>query len=284
LVNTADLSYRRTLALISGDTSQGIDIEEFLSKCKAYMRRGDLEDGPQPSQARNSTQRRRRRNDHDEDADEDDDMCNWEYLGRNACLPSISRPSVPGFLLGPLSLEKRARRVVVRKAAFRPNNLQETQPEVLKADDIERVENENLTTLCTQILTRFHKVQNDICDAASKAQDDIIAANGRELTVKEEIDLRDRFKLSENGAVDFYYFVINPQSFGQTVENIFYVSFLIREGKFKIEVASNGLPHLSKSKSPPILTTANIYAQFSQVRRNNKSRRQSLILRSRNPL
>jgi len=238
LVTTADLSYKRTLALISGDTSQGVDVDEFISKCKAYMRRGGVPDNIQPSQMPTSTQVRGRRADVelDEDAEDDGDLYNWEYLGRHACLPFNSRPSVPGFLLGPLSVEKRARKVVVRKAALKPN-AQESRPEVLKTGDISRDENENLTTLCTQILARLRKVSSDLQAA--------VDAEAEENMTDDEIqNLMTRYHVSPDGGVAYFPFVVNPQSFGQTIENMFYVSFLIRDGKMAVREGDDAMPYL----------------------------------------
>ena len=246
LVNTAELSYKKTLALISGDTSQGVDIEDFISKCTQYMRNGE-EEGPQASQEPSSTQRRRRRD--DEEVEEDGDMLNWEYLGRHACIPSISRPSVPGFLLGPLSLEKRVRKVVVRQAKLKLSTLEETRPEVLKAGDIEKSENETLTTLCLQILTRLKKVRLDAMKGVEEEQDRLEKELGRGLSNKEAAKVIDRHNLSEELGIAFFNFVINPRSFGQSVENMFYTSFLIRDGKLGINFDDQGMPFLGKLSS-----------------------------------
>lgn len=238
LVNTADLSYKKTLALISGDTSQGIDMDDFLSRCIQYMRRGEAEDGPH-TQAPTSTQQRRRRNLDDDDLENDGDMLNWEYLGRHACLPCISRPPTPGFLLGPLSLEKRARKLVIRQAKLKTSSMEETRPEVLKAGDIERSENENLTTLCHQILRQLKKAKQD-------AIANVVAEQRDEMTDEEETELLDRHKVNRDGGIAYFNFVINPGSFGQSVENMFYVSFLIRDGKLGLDVDEQGMPFLSK--------------------------------------
>jgi hypothetical protein len=240
LVTTADLSYKKTLALVAGDTSQGVDLEDFVSKCKQYMERADRADGAVPflSQMPSNTQRRRRRvTDIDDEQDENGDMLNWQYLGRYACLPHNSRPSVPGFLYGPLSLEKRVRKATVRKAALRPNNLTETRPEVLRAGDIEKSENANLTTLCTQILGRLNKVRRDAAAAVEEG-------TYEGMTEEQEDELLDRHGISRMGGIAYFKFIINPQSFGQTVENLFYVSFLIRDGKIGVNHDDLGMPFL----------------------------------------
>ncbi len=51
--------------------------------------------------------------------------------------------------------------------------------------------------------------------------------------------------LGEKQPINFFEFIINPESFGQTVENLFYLSFLVRDGKVNIDDES-GQPILSK--------------------------------------
>lgn len=237
LVNAADLSYKKTVALTSGDNAQGVDLEVFISKCRAFMRAAPEDEAAAPS----NTQRRR-----GEEEEEDGDMLNWAYLGRHACMQNISRPAVPGFLLGPLSVEKRAKRTVVRKAALKITAMQESRPEVIESRNIEKSENANLSYLCKQILARLEEVKELCQDAAQREFD-----RNDDMSAEELQALYDRNAVDENGGLEFFRFVINPWSFGQSVENMFYVSFLIRDGKAGITTDHRGLPYLSKLTSTP---------------------------------
>lgn len=244
LVSTTDLSYRKALRLMQGSLSQGIDPDEFVSKCITYMSQGaGIADDNAPELS--STQRHRRRSGRpaaaaadDDKIGDDGDMMNWPHLGRFACLPHIRRPALPGFLLGPLSVEKKARRITKRSAPFRPNNLTETRPELLNIDDLAKKE-DDLTAVCGKILQQLHKIQAQtqerVADLIDDAMDD-----------EKKTTVMHRHGLRSTGGIDLMRFVVNPKSFAQTVENIFYVSFLIRDGRVEIEFDEYDFPTLGK--------------------------------------
>ena len=242
LTNAADMTLARAVALVSGESALCVDVDDFVAKCATFMRSAVGATGADEI-APSATQRRpRRENNDDEDEEEDDGgHMNWAHLGKYACLKHNSRPPVPGFLLGPLSLEKKAKKVVVRKAAFKHTDLEETRPEVVRQEEIKRDENSNLNNLCKQIHSR--------CDWVFKTYMEIIRkeveARGG-VTDEEGQQLLDQYGLSEDGGVALFKFVINPYSFGQTVENIFYLSFLIRDGHVGILDDVRGLPYISK--------------------------------------
>lgn len=242
LVSTTDLSYRKTLRLTQGSLSQGLDVDEFVSKCITYMRQGrGITDDNAPELS--STQRQRRRTtrgdeDGDDDVGDDGDMMNWPHLGRFASLPYIRRPALPGFLLGPLSVEKKARKVTKRSAPFRPNNLTETRPEVLNVEDLAKREND-LTAICGKILHQLQNIQADIQQTVMDLIDD-------DMDEDEKTRIMHNHGLRSTGGIDLMRFVVNPKSFGQTIENMFYVSFLIRDGRVEIDFDEFGLPALGE--------------------------------------
>ncbi|KAK6060382.1 Nse4 [Cooperia oncophora] len=68
-----------------------------------------------------------------------------------------------------------------------------------------------------------------------------------EVSVAQELDkVRKALKAAwrEKPSVDFFSFVIDPDDFSKSVENMFYVSFLVKDGRVRLEVGEDGLPVL----------------------------------------
>lgn len=237
LVSTADLSVKRTQHLNVGDAAPGIDVNDFINKCITFMRKGDAS-----TQGARSTQRRRIGDDNHDSAEEgsadEGDAFNWEWLGRQACFPNNLRPPVPGFLLGPLSVQKRVRKQTQRRERLQKRDPRDAvRPEEIKASAIEKSENSNLTTLCRQIRLLLNHTQ-------AEGQKNALAEQTNDMTEDEIMALMTKHNVADDGGIPLFRFVINPKSFGQTVENMFYVSFLIKEGAAGIQFDSNQLPTL----------------------------------------
>merc|ERR1740129_2325632 len=62
--------------------------------------------------------------------------------------------------------------------------------------------------------------------------------------------LEERYRLGGKKPVDYFGFVIDPDSFGNTVENMFHVSFLIKQRVVQLSVDEGlGLPVLEPASS-----------------------------------
>ena len=254
LVTTSDLTAKKTAQLALGDESQGVDVEDFISKCISFMRRGESDAEATTPGAGNPQRRRRRLDDSDgeisaaEGSGDEGDALNWQWLGRKACFPNHVRPAVPGFLLGPLSVQKRARKQTQRRERLQKRDPKDAvRPEVLQAEHLDKRENSNLTTLCKNIRDLLVKRQ---AEGEEKTVADANAAEERgELTEALSQALMDKYGMADDGGVQFFRFVVNPKSFGQTVENLFYTSFLIRDGSMAIAKDSHMLPTLREYSS-----------------------------------
>jgi hypothetical protein len=68
--------------------------------------------------------------------------------------------------------------------------------------------------------------------------------------------------VEQNGPVNLFKFVINPNDFAQSVENLFYLSFLIRDGECALEIEDDDEPVVCAS--PPSLTLAPLLFQIDR--------------------
>lgn len=243
LVNVSDLAYKKSAQLVLGDNSTGVDVDEFLSKCITYMRYGGPVAGDHQEAATCSRRRARANADSgDEEEEGVGEALDWELFGKHACFPFNNRPSVPTFLLGPLSVEKKQRAPTQRRAKqTRDTNAREARPETLSKDNLNQSDENSLTAICTSI----RKLLSQKVDTAMKAVEQAGFRDQEELlTTQRGRNFLRKYHICDTGGVSLFEFVINPRSFGQTVENIFYVSFLIKEGSVGIQPDKNGLPTL----------------------------------------
>lgn len=212
-------------------------MDDFVSKCITFMRRG-------PSEGSSTQRRRGQGSGSDDEAQtfDEGDAFNWEYLGTKACFPNNVRPPVPGFLLGPLSVQKRARKVTQRRERLRRDPNDAVRPEQLKAQDMEKAESSNLSIICRNIRDLLCTTIGERTEALDRE-----AELNPEMSEEEAMDLFRRHGVADDQGIPFFHFVINPKSFGQSVENLFYVSFLIRDGLAGIGNDSHMLPTLRKS-------------------------------------
>ncbi|KAG2124103.1 Nse4 C-terminal-domain-containing protein [Suillus cothurnatus] len=56
--------------------------------------------------------------------------------------------------------------------------------------------------------------------------------------------------LRTTGPLNLFQFIVNPSSFGQSVENLYYMLFLIRDGLCGVDLSMNGEPIVSAKDSP----------------------------------
>lgn len=240
LLNASEITLKKSRLLAFGDNALGIDIDEFVSKCITFMSHGrplGADEGDiAPAQARRN---RRNRGDDDSDVEDNDgDAMNWHVLGEHACFPNNRRPTAPSFLLGPLSVEKRVRAIQRRATQRRDQPAAASRPQELREADLEKNEASNLTSQCKQIRDLLHAVSD-------AGQQSVEAGGSEDMGEDEARALFSNNNLAMNWEVPLLKFALNPHSFGQTVENLFYISFLVKDGFVSVNVdPDSGFPTL----------------------------------------
>ena len=281
LTSVTDLSSKQLKNSVNqGAHGIGVDVDQFVSRCIFFMKEGR----PPGAEEDTRTQPRSIRQAQQEDEEEDDgDGLDWAFLGRHACFPSNRRPPLSSFLLGPLSVQRRVRTVTTRRATQRRQPQGPvTQPQELKLDEIQKNENASLTHMVETVRTRL----KDHLQNGMEALGDDIESEEEFFAVCQQHRVYPNKDMEP--AVSLFDFAINPDSFGQTVENLFYVSFLIREGSAKVETDKDGLPLLSTLPCGSPCTVTN-KPQFPKcINRstrgaNSRSRRGKLFFQSISP-
>ncbi|KAK2075000.1 hypothetical protein P8C59_009163 [Phyllachora maydis] len=229
LVMAADVAAKGVQRLLLGGAGAGagVDVDDFLAKCTSFMQRGAGADAA-------------------DDDENNGDMYNWAHLGRHAAVPSARRPGLAGFLLGPLSVAKKARKAGPRAAPLRRDQAAAVRPQALRPEDVARSEKNDLTVICR----RIHKQLREAQERAQERAEAELDAAGAELSSAQVDLVLDAHGLRPTGGIDLMRFVVHPGSFGQTVENLFYVSFLIREGTVKMAFGEDGLPSIESVVKP----------------------------------
>ncbi|CCG83685.1 protein of unknown function [Taphrina deformans PYCC 5710] len=107
------------------------------------------------------------------------------------CTRHAIRPPTSDFMLGPLQVERKEKNLKAREARRR-SRAALVRPDNLTEKDTTGAANSNSTTKTTVLVGKL---------------------------------------LAKNSPIDLFSFIINPQSFSQSVENMFSLSFLVKEGR-----------------------------------------------------
>lgn len=240
LVTATEIANKKLQDSLHGSGGAGVDLDQFVSKCIYFMKSGGYTHGEEDAPAIAVA---------DDEEDDTGDGLDWALFGRRACFPSNRRPPVSSFLLGPLSVQKRIRttqrRATQRRAPVGPA----TRPQEVREGDITQSENSNLTHLVKGIKSKLETHLEAAANAATSELDDL-EEQGHDVTGEDQAAAFARHRVAitseQEPAVSLFDFAINPRDFGQTVENLFYISFLVREGNAQIVKDDDGLPLLGK--------------------------------------
>lgn len=138
---------------------------------------------------------------------------NWAKLG-SLYLQVSSKPIFNGFLYGPLETERKKINARTRVLDDTQSNGVVTTAKNVQATDIESNQEQNTAHMVKNVYRKFIENQDE-----------------------EDED-------NEDEGVNFFKFFINPNSFGQSVENLFFTSFLIKDAKLKLTMDEEGTPIL----------------------------------------
>lgn len=115
---------------------------------------------------------------------------------------------------------------------------------ILQLVDVERVEKQK------KIREKTERSKKKVVGELVKVNDKASNVQSEEVSISNELKhvskiFRKELKTRKDDKIPYYEFVINPRSFSRTVENMFYVSYLMRDRELFL-VEENGMPYLKK--------------------------------------
>eukprot|EP00112_Aurelia_sp_Birch-Aquarium-sp1_P005800 Seg1658.10 transcript_id=Seg1658.10/GoldUCD/mRNA.D3Y31 product="Non-structural maintenance of chromosomes element 4 A" protein_id=Seg1658.10/GoldUCD/D3Y31 len=136
------------------------------------------------------------------------DSLDWKKLGKE-CAKYFRRAPTVDFMLGPLVIEVPQGKV--KKGRAKPEKMDASQKQA--PEELSKVEEQEEAT--TKEVERIYGI------------------------------LR---RITNDGAtpVGFFEFITDPTSFGKTIENLFHLSFLVKDGKAGITIDEDGQPTVCK--------------------------------------
>ncbi|KAG6378254.1 Nse4 C-terminal-domain-containing protein [Boletus reticuloceps] len=148
----------------------------------------------------------------------------WDKIGRMA-LAKSRRVPVTGFMYPP-SVVPRWFGLLI-DFQVRPSSIEQK-----KRGPIKRQQQE--------------KVQEEESKPQEIKEDDIKRSDNE--TTKNVLKIKDL--LEATGPINIFKFIVNPNDFAQSVENLFYLSFVIRDGECAFEINDNGEPIVMRCEQP----------------------------------
>ena len=170
----------------------------------------------------------------------------WRGLGFQVGVCFNALPSNVSFLHGPLdaSYQPKERKKPERRARQRAQS--EGDDEEERPDDVDQREKKesdgNELSAVEQHIRVIHstlnKRYNEELESASARRDEFIERLSQEVGDKRTYEKKMKKFMREAGQVDAVKYLFNPNSFTQTVENIFQFSFLVKNNKAGISTRS----------------------------------------------
>ncbi|ODV93771.1 hypothetical protein PACTADRAFT_35523 [Pachysolen tannophilus NRRL Y-2460] len=203
-----------------GATEKGLDFDDFLKKFALYAKKNNSqrEEFEAVNEDDNDDEDYDRNGgggglfyqgdiNRSADADAAFSTFNWGKLSSLYFKHSFQAPTID-FLLGPLEIEQKPRRQVVRERDYLKTG-QAVKPTQIAASDFK------------------HDTDKDTYSASIKCFDII--------------------KKKQSGRkMNLFKFFINPKSFSQSIENLFYTSFLINNNRLILDKDKNGIPTIQE--------------------------------------